>query len=446
MSINAASRKIDPASKHLLLVDDEPNVLKALQRMLRKSGFQIHTASGGTEALECMQQQTIHLVISDMRMPGMDGAQLLGTIAEKWPETIRILLTGFADMDSTIAAINKGHIFQYISKPWDDQELKLAVTRGLQQQQMEMEMQRLTRLTQKQNHQLRELNDSLEQRVAARTNEIQQIADMLDSAYGELKQSYNRTIETFAHFFDLRQSFLKGHGRRVANLSRKMGQMLDLSEGECQEIYFAALLHDIGMIALTDKLIAKPRESLSRAEMQEYERHVTIGESALMSLDPMHHVGTLIRHHHERFDGKGFPDQLSGHDIPLGSRIISICDEFDALLLGHVAHKNFSPTEARRFIQDSSNSRFEPELVSLFLDIPLDDLDPNNIDKLLRTEVRDLHVGMVLGRDIISERGILLLSSGFPLNRDMIEKLQRYEIEQAEHLAVFIQPPDSMEQ
>src|SRR3990167_6908844 len=165
---------------NVLLVDDEENILSILR------------------------SQPIDLVISDARMPGMDGATLLAEVQKHWPETMRILLTGYADISTTIRAINQGQIYRYISKPWDDDELRLTMRQALAYQHSERERVRLEALSLEQNQRLQELNETLEQRVMARTAELEQTADMLDLAYEELKRSYVTATEVFSSLVNQR--------------------------------------------------------------------------------------------------------------------------------------------------------------------------------------------------------------------------------------------------
>ena len=174
----------------VLLVDDEESILNSLRRLLRGQPYQVLLASGGAQALEIMAQQRIDLVMTDARMPNMDGATLLAHIHDLYPNTTRILLTGYADLPTIIKAINDGQIHRYISKPWNDDEMLLTLRQVLQHQHSERERQRLVQLTRQQNEQLKTLNSTLEKHVAARTAELQQTADMLDLAYEELKHSY----------------------------------------------------------------------------------------------------------------------------------------------------------------------------------------------------------------------------------------------------------------
>jgi response regulator RpfG family c-di-GMP phosphodiesterase len=176
-----------PEPATLLFVDDEPGILSALRRLFRPHGYRILVAESGAAGLAQLEQEPIDLIISDMRMPEMDGAAFLKQVCQRWPSTMRILLTGYADVTSTVAAINEGEIYRYIAKPWDDQEIVNTVRDALDRQRLESENRRLTALTQAQNEELKALNAGLEQKVAERTAELQQALSRVEQTHGELK-------------------------------------------------------------------------------------------------------------------------------------------------------------------------------------------------------------------------------------------------------------------
>ncbi|VFT05885.1 putative two-component response regulator [Pseudomonas aeruginosa] len=182
----------------VLLVDDEPLILSSLRRLLRNQPYDLLLAESGEQALQLLESRPVDLVVSDARMPNMDGAALLAEIHRRFPETIRILLTGHADLPTIAKAINEGRIHHYLSKPWNDDELLLTLRQSLEYLYSERERRRLERLTQEQNDRLQQLNATLEKRVQARTAELQQTADMLDLAYEELKRSYVVGTEVFS--------------------------------------------------------------------------------------------------------------------------------------------------------------------------------------------------------------------------------------------------------
>lgn len=159
-----STEPLDQRSR-ILLVDDEVNVVSSLKRLLRHEDYHIDVAPGGQQALEILERSQVDLIISDARMPGMDGATFLAQVQARWPDCMRILLTGYADLSMTVKAINEGRIYRYISKPWDDEELRTVIRQALHFRHLERERKRLELLTLEQNERLQELNASLEQRV-----------------------------------------------------------------------------------------------------------------------------------------------------------------------------------------------------------------------------------------------------------------------------------------
>ena len=206
----------------ILCVDDEPNILSALRRLFRPQGYTVRVAGGGAEGLTVIDAERIDLIISDMRMPGMDGAAFLAEACKRQPDAVRLLLTGYADMESTIAAINAGHIARYISKPWNDQDVLLTVREALERRALQREKTRLEALTKAQNEELRSLNASLEQKVEARTAELR-------GAHEKLKQNFLTSIRVFSNLIELREGgTVCGHSRRVADVARKLAVKLGL--------------------------------------------------------------------------------------------------------------------------------------------------------------------------------------------------------------------------
>ena len=270
--------------------------------------------------LEIMARETIDLVVSDMRMPEMNGAQFLQKVNEQWPDTIRILLTGYAEIGATIDAINKGHIYRYISKPWEDNDIVLAIKQALHQKQLEKANQGLEELTRKQNEELKDLNANLEQKVKARTEEVRQTMGFLEVAHEKLKKGFITSIRVFSNLIEMREGVMAGHSHRVAELSRAIAQQMGMAEAEVQDVFLAALLHDVGKIGLPDYLLEKPFANLTNEERLEVIKHPVKGQTALMALEQLQGAAKLIRSHHEHFDGLGFPDKLHGLEIPLGAQ------------------------------------------------------------------------------------------------------------------------------
>ena len=424
----------EPAA--LLFVDDEANILSALKRLFRPLGYRIFTAESGEAGFEVLERNPIDLVISDMRMPEMSGAEFLEKVRAKWPDAVRILLTGYADVTSTIAAINKGEIYRYIAKPWDDNDIVLTVKHALERKNLELEKQRLEALTLKQNDELKDLNANLEAKVTERTEEVRQTMGFLEVAHKQLKDSYLTSLKVFSNLLELREGAMGGHSRRVAELARRLAQRLGLSDNEVQDVMFAGLLHDIGKIGLPDRLLHKPFASLTTEERAEVIKHPVTGQAALMALGSMKETARLIRSHHERFDGLGFPDGLLGMAIPRGARILAVANDYDALLTGYLMSRQMSETEAREFLLEGRGKRYDPKVTDVFLEM-LGAIGPS-VDPEVKITSSALRGGMALARDLVSHEGLLLLSKDHLLDDAMIGQIREFEHAEGKSLVIYV--------
>ncbi|BBO99721.1 two-component system response regulator [Sulfuriferula nivalis] len=411
----------------ILFVDDEANILSALKRLFRPFGYRIFTAESGAAGLEVMAHESVDLVVSDMRMPEMNGAQFLEKTRENWPDTVRILLTGYAEIGATIDAINKGRIYRYISKPWEDNDIILTVKQALDTKLLEREKNRLEALIRAQNEELKNLNATLEERVKARTEEVRQTMGFLEVSHDKLKKSFITSIRVFSNLIEMREGRMAGHSRRVADMARAIAQRMGMTDAEVQDIFLAALLHDVGKIGLSDRLIEKSFSSLTSEERTEVVKHPAKGEAALMALEQLHGAAKFIRGHHERFDGQGYPDKLAGLAIPLGARILAVANDYDSVQLGTILNKHLSQQEAIAYIQEGRSNRYDPAVVDAFLgkmaQIATDLPDPKP-EMMLNSG--QLQSGMKLSRDMMGG-GNLLLSKDYVLDAQLIAQIKNFE-------------------
>lgn len=441
-SLNAA-----PSKARILLVDDEESILSSLRRLLRGPSYELFVADSGLKALEIMQDQPIDLVISDARMPNMDGATLLSTIREQYPQTFRILLTGYADLDMIAKAINEGQIYRYLSKPWDDQELLLTVAQAVAHQQSEFERKRLLALTREQNEQLQALNAGLEKRVQARTAEIEQTADMLDLAYEELKRNYAITAEVFSRMVESRLPQGKQTNRPIIELVRAYCRAHIPNEADSRNLAIAAALHNIGKVSWTDAMMSAPAEQLHHTERERYRAYPAHSEALLMTLEPMKDATRLIRSHQERWDGTGFPDRLKGSAIPFGSRLLKLVVDFIELQRGLILERKMNSDEALLFIRKYAGKLYDPELVEVFVKVCAEHLmDVTTGDPSVKAvTTRELVPGMILARNLNADNGMLLLNVGKPLTAVLVEKLISFEAMEAAKYTIFVKVPEEAE-
>jgi len=428
----------------VLLVDDEEFILNSLRRLLRGQPYDLFFADSGEKALELMAHQRIDLVMTDARMPNMDGAALLTAIHQRYPNTTRILLTGYADLTMIIKAINEGQIHRYISKPWNDEELLLTLRQSLAHQHSERERQRLERLTQEQNDALQALNATLEKRVTARTSELQQTADMLDLAYDELKHSYATSTEVFSLLVNQRLPKAKQTNRQIIDLVRTYCKRHPMDEASSRDLAMAAALYNIGKLSWSDSMMGAPSDLLHHTDRERYRGYPKQSESLLMTLEPMQDAARLILHHQERWDGSGFPDRLKGDAIPFGSRLLRLAVDFIELQRGLILERQMNSDEALVFIRKYAGRLYDPELVEDFIQVCatyLSDVtlgDPSV--KVLGT--RELQGGMVLARNLNADNGMLLLNGGKVLNPALIDKLIAFESMEGAKYSIFVKLPE----
>lgn len=432
MNLPANSASTGESPWRVLCVDDEPNILSALRRLFRPAGYQVLVAGGGAEGLALLESEPVDLIISDMRMPEMDGAQFLERVRERWPDTIRILLTGYSDIASTVDAINKGEIYRYVAKPWNDTDILLVVRDALERKALEREKQRLEELTARQNEALKDLNANLELKVMERTVELQQ-------AHEKLKTSFLTSIKVFANLIELRGPSLAGHSRRVADLARKIANAMKLPAAEVQDVFLAGLLHDIGKIGLPDTLLTQPVPHLGGNDLGLYRKHAVKGEQALMALAELRAAAKIMRSHHERFDGQGFPDGLSGDQIPRGARILAVANDYDGLQIGTLSMRRLPSDEAKKLIAEGRGRRYDPDVVDAFLTVVGGiDLETGGDE---RVSPANLQPGMVLARDLVSSDGVLLLAADYVLEAGLIRQIREYAAAEPMPPAIYIRAP-----
>jgi response regulator RpfG family c-di-GMP phosphodiesterase len=423
----------------VLCVDDEPNILSALRRLFRPQGYRVLTAESGAAGLAVLEAEEVDLVISDMRMPEMDGATFLEHVRQRRPDSVRMLLTGYSDISSILAAINRGEIYRYITKPWDDNDILLVVRHALERRELERERDALLALTNDQNEQLRSLNQGLEFKVAVRTGELKASNEATLIANDKLKKNFLTTIKIFSTMIELRGGNLSGHSRRVAELARAIAVKMGLPAREAQEVFIAALLHDIGKIGFPDELLATPVSVMNGPALAMFRKHPLRAEQLLMPLDDLGPVAAILRAHMERFDGKGFPDCIAGAAIPLGARILALASDYDNLLGGALLQRKVAPDEARKIIFDSSGKRYDPAVAAAFR--ALVEGDPVVLPDDIAVTAGQLLPGMTLSRDLVSKEGQMLLSAEHVLDARMIRQLQEFDVQSKAPLQIRVFPP-----
>lgn len=422
----------------LLLVDDEENILKAIRRALRSINVHVLMATSGKQGLELLAQQPVNLIISDMRMPEMTGAEFLSQAAQNYPDIPRILMTGYSDMESTIQAINDGQISNYLPKPWNDESLKSIVADGLQSTQLKLHNEYLTKQLIEKQTALEALNQSLEKTVEDRTQEVIQKSKKLEIANQQLNNTHNSMVSLISNILALRDEQGCKISELKASIARDIAERLDLSEDEVQSISNATLLSNIGKMTFTDKVLDKPYNTFSKSELDSFRKFPVLGEAVLIGIPGLEEESKIIRSQFERYNGSGFPDGLMNENIPIGSKILSVARDYVELIQGRYTGKPFEEPKARSEIKKYSGERYSPQIVEIFIDI----IEKYSLDSIAENEkrisARDLKEGMKLSRHIYSSSGVILLKKHHIMNELLLDKIINFEHLANESLDVYI--------
>ena len=309
----------------ILIVDDEPDNLALLYRTLRGK-YEIAKSTSPLQALEILKQEHFHCILSDHKMPEMDGVEFLKRSHDIAPDTMRLLVTAYTDAGILIDAINYAKIHRYIKKPYNPDELLLIVENALEYWQLKYDNSAL-------------VND--------------------------LKELFAGTITAIVEALDAKDSYTLGRSRRVTFYAVKMAKALHLSDTTVGKIELAGLLHDIGMIGVSDDILAKV-EKLTQDEYDEIKKHVHHSVRILDDIKQLADVVEIIKYHHEFYDGTGYPYAMKGEDIPIGSRIIAVADAFDSMVTPKVYRQQVVPSEALAKIKALVGIQFDPIVVEHF--------------------------------------------------------------------------------
>jgi putative two-component system response regulator len=302
-------------SKTILIVDDEKMItttLSALIKMVLK--YSVKAFNDPIEALksEELVDKSVDMIISDFMMPGMDGLEFLKNAKEKSPDAVTILLTGYADKENAIKSINDVGLYYYMEKPWDNNALIKIIQNGLEK---------------------KELSDNLKQKYV----EIQESHEEVERLYDLLKKDYQQEVDniksliiSLANVIEAKDRYTDGHTRRVGMISKMLGQELGIPNQSLQCLEIAGIIHDIGKVGVPESILNKPG-ALTAEEFDVMKKHTTVGENICKPLNSLQNCLDIIRHHHEKLNGSGYPDGLMGDEISIEARITAVADIFDAL-------------------------------------------------------------------------------------------------------------------
>jgi putative two-component system response regulator len=327
--------------EQILIVDDDRAVRLVLAELLRAAGYSCTTAGGSLEAHRLLDERPFALLLSDVNMPDGSGLELARHVLEAHIGVAAVMVTGVDDPDIATAALELG-AYGYLLKPFGSLQVEIQVANALRRRRLELESRRR--------------RQDLERRVDEQTS--------------LLRHSNEETIRRFSFAIEMRNRETGDHVTRVGERCARLAEALGWSRDRCEALRLASLLHDVGKIAIPDRILLKPGP-LSLDERHEMQTHTTIGHSILSdSSSPLLALAAEIAlHHHERFDGLGYPHGLCGRDIPMDARIVSVVDVFDALTTDRAYRDAYSPEGAAAVMRADRGRQFDAEVLDAFLEI-----------------------------------------------------------------------------
>jgi putative nucleotidyltransferase with HDIG domain len=331
----------------ILIVDDEASVRSILHVHLVNGGSECTSSPNAFDALNKIREQPFSLVISDVMMPGMSGMELLRLVKKQNPETAFIMITGLMDINTAIDSLRIG-AFDFITKPFELPAIQRAVDRALEQRRLLLEN--------------RYYQEELERKVRERTCE-------LNEALHDVEESYKITLEALVTALDAREHETQAHSLRVREYTVSLAEALNLNPDLLVHVGRGALLHDVGKIGVRDSILLKPGR-LSKSEWVEMRKHPRIGYEILKSIDFLSSAAEIVLCHQERWDGKGYPNGLSGSEIPLGARIFAVVDTLDAMTSNRPYRRALTFEAAREEIRVCAGTQFDPRVADAFLSMP----------------------------------------------------------------------------
>lgn len=405
--------------RKVLFIDDEENILNSLNRIFRRDSIEARFTTDPEEAFRMVSEEEFALVVSDQRMPKIEGVEVLQRIQTISPKSVRMMLTGYADIKSAMRAVNDGNVFRFLAKPWNEQELRAAIEAGLAQYDLIEENRRLQALTTHQNKELTQFNEDLERTVAERTQEIEKLNT-------DLKQAFFSTIKMLGSLGGILNPSREGHSRRVAKMAGFIAKDLNMPEKDTFEVQVAAFLMSLGSLAGTAAAQGSTMPSAVKLSAKIASLIPNIGKAPF-----------YVLHQLEHFDGHGKPDGLSAEQIPLGSRIIAAASAYDELL--HLGAMNMaSPTNSLDELKKESGTKFDPKVIRSLETYVTNHLIESSGEFEQSVHLMELHPNMITSRPILSKRGEVLVGKDFTLNDEVLENLWQRQMNERPIGEIFI--------
>ena len=403
-----------PTAPSILIVDDEPFVLSALKETLEREQYHVVAISSPLKALAILAERDFAVIISDQRMPEMMGLDFLIESKRLRPHTSRILITAVLSLPTLVDSINKGEIFRFIAKPWLREELTATVRNAVQRYDLITLNTALQAEALRLNSELKVANTTLEARVLDLECQRQQ----LDTVNRELATSYEHSLELCRRILTTFDPVLGGQAKTLVEVCTRMAETEHFTEQERHVLRAAPLLCDLGLIGIPRELFRAFRthpERLTDRERSMLSNHPVFSQTLATFVDSRPALGETIRAHHERFDGRGYPDGLAGKNIPWPARCLAVAVDF--------VESGLPKQAALDAILAGSGRAYDPEAVRLFLKVTQLARLPRQVREIM---LEELEPGMVLASGIYSPHGLLLIGEGQALGLATISKIRSH--------------------
>ncbi len=415
----------------VLLLDDEQEVLNALQRVLRND-YQVHAFTDAETAIDFFQNSPTQIVISDMKMPKINGAEFLSHIVKINSRSKRIVLTGYADTELAKQAINDGKISAYLNKPWSNTELKETIATLINELKVENKKLAVIKNLKLDNQRLSANQDSM----IKVSNFIQKNHVNILDKHKKLSTLNNELLQLSANLVAMQTHDTSGHTYRVAQQSKMLANRIELDEPHRVHVYLAALFYRIGISSLSPALIALPWYKMSSQEKSTWMKYPQASADILNTLQSLAPCAKIVRHIYEHFDGSGIPQHLSNDDIPITSRILAIVVHFDLLVSGKMTEQCITPQEAIIIMKKSLDSLFDRKIFSHFVAMLTTPLTTERLE--IAKSVGELQPGMVLAQDILNHELHKLLNEKTVLSQSHIDNLAKHQEQRKNVIVAYI--------
>lgn len=417
---------------NILIVDDEQDVLNSLGRVFRNPKYKVYAFDDATSALSALPEIKPDLIVSDMRMPKMDGAEFLCHAKDLRPMTPRILLTGHADKDDTVRAINDGEIFAYVSKPWNNEQFLNLADEAIARRDKDLKKNRALHTLKKMHEDVSERNADIEQKLEEESKQRTETTQALNDAYALIGES-------FLNLLDMKQPGQRALAYQLEEVVQKLAGRLGLGESDIRLLTQAARLHGIGKIGVPDEILDKPFAKMSEDEQVLYKSYPANSACTIIAIETFSDCSDLLFKQKEASDGTGYPMGLKRDDLSklnlIFNAALEYCEKRYSPVVIPVSHDNAMQRLKAR------PGAFDADVLKALSSLEIERNLVKNANHSIVVPLHSLEPGMIVKEDIFGERNMLLLRGGSIVTESLIDKLANMQKRMGEPITVSVHIP-----